>query len=164
MTSTYFITDYCVHGNYLRTCETLRSTVYVLFFWSFWNFTDYNLKLNLNWGSQEPSILKEMLDIDVLDLLVEFFIFQNFHPLLEWYFASPIKRIIILLKYKSLPHFVYCLLNFADEAAVCEKLNHLGTLDAVSNSEDPQACTLYAHNIYDTNRVIEVCVGIVKFS
>ncbi|KAL0557682.1 hypothetical protein IC582_006232 [Cucumis melo] len=43
-----------------------------------------------------------------------------------------------------------------DEAAVCEKLNHLGTLDAVSNSEDPQACTLYAHNIYDTNRVIEL--------
>lgn len=56
------------------------------------------------------------------------------------------------------------LLKFADEATVCEKLNHLGSLDAVSNSEDSQACTLYAHNMYDTNRVIEVCVGIVKLS
>lgn len=42
------------------------------------------------------------------------------------------------------------------EATVCEKLNHLGSLDAISNSEDPQACTLYANNIYDTNRVIEL--------
>ncbi|XP_022951359.1 cyclin-A2-1-like [Cucurbita moschata] len=43
-----------------------------------------------------------------------------------------------------------------DEARVCDKLNHLGTSDAVSISEDPQACTLYAHNIYDINRVIEL--------
>lgn len=60
--------------------------------------------------------------------------------------------------------FIWLLLNFAVEATVCEKLNHLGSLDAISNSEDPQACTLYANNIYDTNRVIEVCVWIENFS
>ncbi|XP_022131362.1 cyclin-A2-2-like isoform X2 [Momordica charantia] len=46
-----------------------------------------------------------------------------------------------------------------DKARNCENLsvsNHLGTLDGVSNSEDPQACTLYAHDIYDTIRVIEL--------